>query len=185
MVAAVEITLVRLDDRGIDRAQLAEFLTVNEFPFHVTRRPPRTDVEGWIDDGRFGDADHASYWIHAGRGCIGLVVLQDLTDNAPLFDLRLATEHRGKGYGAHVLKAVTTHVFTTLPAVNRFEGQTSEDDIAMRKTFVRAGFVKEAHYREAWPVESGPPVASVAYGILRRDWQTGRTTPVNWNDAPA
>jgi RimJ/RimL family protein N-acetyltransferase len=84
-----------------------------------------------------------------------------------------------------VLKAVTTHVFTTMQAVSRFEGQTREDNIAMRKTFVRAGFVKEAHYREAWPVENGSPVASVAYGILRRDWQTGQTTPVNWNDAPA
>ena len=52
----------------------------------------------------------------------------------------------------------------------------------MRKTFMRAGFVKEAHYREAWPVENGPPLASVAYSILRRDWQTGRTTPVEWND---
>jgi RimJ/RimL family protein N-acetyltransferase len=181
----VEITLVRVDDRGSDRARLVEFMTVNEFPFHVIRRPARTDVERSIDDGRFGDADHASYWIDAGRGRIGLVVLQDLTDGAPLFDLRLATEHRGKGHGADVLKTVTTHVFTTMAAVNRFEGQTREDNIAMRKTFVRAGFVKEAHYREAWPVESGPPVASVAYGILRRDWQTGRTTPVNWNDAPA
>jgi RimJ/RimL family protein N-acetyltransferase len=180
----VAITLVRLDDRGSDRPQLAEFLTVNEFPFHLTQRPARPDVEGWIDGGRFGGPDHASYWIDAGRGRIGLVVLQDLADNAPLFDLRLATEHRGKGYGADVLKTVTTHVFTTLPAVNRFEGQTREDNIAMRKTFVRAGFVKEAHYREAWPVENGPPVASVAYGIPRRDWHTGRTTPVNWNDAP-
>ena len=140
----------------------------------MTRRPARADVEGWIDEGRFGDADHASYWIDGDQCRLGLVVLQDLTDGAPLFDLRLATEHRGKGHGADVLKAVTTHVFTTMPAVNRFEGQTREDNIAMRKTFVRAGFVKEAHYREAWPVENGPPVASVGYGILRRDWQTGR-----------
>jgi RimJ/RimL family protein N-acetyltransferase len=99
-----------------------------------------------------------------------------------LFDLRLATEHRGKGRGAQVLKALTAHVFTTMPSVNRFEGQTREDNIAMRKTFLRAGFVKEAHYREGWPLEDGTSLASVAYGILRRDWQTGRTTPVVWND---
>ena len=77
---------------------------------------------------------------------------------------------------------LTAHVFTTMPAVNRFEGQTREDNIAMRKTFVRAGFVKEAHYREGWPIENSPPLASVGYSILRRDWQTGRTTPVVWND---
>ena len=181
-MGSLEITFIRLDDRGRDRAALVEFLTVHDFPFHATRRPTRAVVEGWIDAGRYGDADHASYWVLADAGRIGLVVLHDLTDGAPLFDLRLATEHRRKGFGAHVLKALTAHVFTTMPAVNRFEGMTREDNIAMRKTFVRAGFVKEAHYREAWPVENGPPLASVAYGILRRDWQTGRTTPVEWND---
>jgi RimJ/RimL family protein N-acetyltransferase len=87
-------------------------------------------------------------------------------------------------FGAEVLKALTTHVFTTMLAVNRFEGQTREDNVAMRKTFVRTGFVKEAHYREVWPVENGPALASVAYSILRRDWQTGRTTPVAWTDLP-
>jgi hypothetical protein len=56
----MKITFVRLDDRGSDRAELVEFLTVHEFPFHVTRRPTRADIEGWIDEGRFGDADHTS-----------------------------------------------------------------------------------------------------------------------------
>jgi RimJ/RimL family protein N-acetyltransferase len=180
----MEIILARLDDRGTDRAELVEFLTANEFPFHSTRRPARAEVERWIDDGRFGDADHASYWVDTGTGRIGVVVLTDLTDDLPLFDLRLAAEHRGKGYGVEVLKALTTHVFTTMPTVKRIEGQTREDNIAMRKTFVRAGFVKEAHYRDGWPVENGPPLASVAYGILRRDWSTGRTSPVVWDDMP-
>jgi RimJ/RimL family protein N-acetyltransferase len=184
MWTPMEVTFIRLDDRGSDRAELVEFLTVHEFPFHETRRPARAVVEGWIDAGRFGDADHASYWIHTDAGRIGLVVLKDLTDDAPLFDLRLATDHRGKGLGAEVLKALAARVFTTMPTVNRLEGQTREDNIAMRKTFVRAGFVKEAHYREGWPLENGPPLASVAYSILRRDWQTGRTTPVVWNDLP-
>jgi RimJ/RimL family protein N-acetyltransferase len=180
----MEITLTRLDDHDCDRAQLVEFLTGHEFPFHATPRLARADVERSIDDGRFGDADHASFWIDTDAGRIGLVVLLDLTDNAPLFDLRLATEHRGKGYGADVLQALATHVFTTMPAVVRFEGQTREDNIAMRRTFVRAGFVKEAHYRDGWPVENGPRLASVGYGILRRDWESGRTTPVVWDDLP-
>jgi RimJ/RimL family protein N-acetyltransferase len=180
----MEITLIRLDDRGSDRAGLVEFLTAHEFPFHGTRRLTPADVEGWIDDGRFGGADHAAYWIHTDADRIGLVVLHDLRDNAPLFDLRLATEHRGKGYGAYALKALTTLVFSTMPAVNRLEGQTREDNVAMRRTFIRAGFVKEAHYREGWSVEHGAPLASVAYGIVRRDWQTGQTTPVDWNDQP-
>jgi Acetyltransferase (GNAT) domain len=151
MSRPMEITFVRLDDRGGDREELVDFLTAHEFPFHATRRPARATVESWIDGGRFGDPEHAAYWIHAHPGRIGLVVRHDLTDDAPLFDLRLATEHRGKGYRADVLKALTAQVFTTMPAVNRFEGQTREDNIAMRKTFV-------GRVREGGAVPSGRPV---------------------------
>ena len=59
---------------------------------------------------------------------------------------------------------------------------TREDNLAMRKTFLRCGWLKEAHYRESWPVEGGEPVASVAYAILRRDWQTGTVTRFEWED---
>ncbi len=45
-----------------------------------------------------------------------------------------------------------------------------------------AGWLKEAHYREGWPVDGGAPVASVAYSIIRRDWQTGQTTTFIWED---
>jgi RimJ/RimL family protein N-acetyltransferase len=68
--------------------------------------------------------------------------------------------------------------------LRRFEGQTREDNIAMRKVFVRSGWVKEAHYRQAWPVDGSEPKASIAYGILRCDWETGTTTPVDWDDLP-
>ena len=76
-------------------------------------------------------------------------------------------------------------VARTMPAVNRFDGQTREDNVAMRRTFVRCGWVKEAHYREGWPVDGGTPLASVAYGILRRDWESGQTTTFDWDDLPA
>ncbi|MCT2583272.1 hypothetical protein [Actinophytocola gossypii] len=33
--------------------------------------------------------------------------------------------------------------------------------------------------REAWPGPDGP-YDSVGYAILRRDWRTGTTTPVDW-----
>ena len=116
-------------------------------------------------------------------------MLEDIDDiaggGAPLFDLRLAQEHRGRGLGEAALRALTSHVFATYADLRRFEGQTREDNIAMRTVFVRSGWVKEAHYREAWPVEGGEPLASIAYGMLRRDWETGTTTPVPWGDEPA
>lgn len=110
--------------------------------------------------------------------------LEDLEDPTPLFDLRLAEEHRGKGFGKGILLALTDWVFENNPQFARFEGQTREDNLPMRKTFVRAGWVKEAYYREGWPVAGGGAVASVAYAILRRDGETGVTTPVPWDDEP-
>lgn len=72
-----------------------------------------------------------------------------------------------------------------MPTVTRFEGQTQEDDLAMRRIFLSCGWVKEAHDREAWPVEGATPAASIGYGILRRDWETGRVTTFEWDDLPA
>lgn len=50
--------------------------------------------------------------------------------------------------------------------------------------FRACGWVKEAHYREAWPVRDGGSLDAVAYAILRRDWATGTTTPVRFDDEP-
>lgn len=179
------VTLVRLDPAGADREALVAFMTTHEWPFHVGTRRTREQVDAAIDDGAFHDEDHDTFWIdHDEYGRLGVVRLEDLSDGAPLFDLRLATEFRGRGLGEEVLRTVTRHVFTTLPDVDRFEGQTREDNVAMRVLMRRCGFVKEAHYREAWPVEGGASLASVAYAILRRDWETGTITPLVWDDLP-
>jgi hypothetical protein len=73
-------------------------------------------------------------------------------------------------------------VFGTMAAMHRFEGKTREDNVAMRRAFIRCGWLKEAHYRQGWLIEGGPPVASVAYGILRRHWETRSVTPLMWED---
>ena len=52
----------------------------------------------------------------------------------------------------------------------------------MRRIFRACGFVKEGHYRKDWPGPSGAFYDTVKYGILREDWETAKTTPVNWND---
>ncbi|WP_369008661.1 GNAT family N-acetyltransferase, partial [Proteus mirabilis] len=68
------------------------------------------------------DTDHRGWWVWAGQERVGVVVLEDLTDGAPLFDLRLADEHRGRGLGPAVLRGLTRLVFETYPEVDRFEG---------------------------------------------------------------
>ncbi|MDO5627439.1 MAG: GNAT family protein [Mobilicoccus sp.] len=181
----MSVTLSRIDPDA-EREELIAFMTGNDFPFHVGRRRTREQVEEAIAEGAYRDADHDSYWVdHDVHGRIGFLRFEDLTDGAPLFDLRLAERHRGRGLGVEVVRAACDVVFGTMPDVNRFEGQTREDNYAMRRVMQRCGFVKEAHYREGWPVEGGAPLASVAYGLLRRDWESGQSTPLAWDDFPA
>lgn len=183
--SASPVTLTRLD-LPADGPELVTLVSSHEYPFHVRRAPTAEQVEARLADGTFLDDDHATYWVdHATEGRIGVVTLDDLTDDTPMLDLRLVTEARGRGLGLAALQAVTDLVFTSMPQVRRFEGQTREDNVAMRRTFLRAGFLKEAHYREGWPVDGGAPLASVAYAILRADWETGTVTRFVWEDLQA
>lgn len=176
------VTFTPIDPTGSDRDELVAFMTSNTFPFHVRCAPTKEQVSQTIDEGGYLDDDNASFWIdHCAHGRIGFFRFEDLSDGAPLFDLRLAEQWRGRGLAGEILAAATEHVFTTMPDVNRFEGQTREDNIAMRRVFARAGWVQEAYYREGWPVEGSHPVASVAYSVLRRDWESGTVTPLAWD----
>ncbi|MFT2711803.1 GNAT family N-acetyltransferase [Clavibacter sp. Sh2126] len=166
-----------------DRAALREFLTSNAFPFHMRSAPTAAEVDARLADGDFAGPEHEALWVQVeGSGRVGLVVLDDLEDPGVLFDLRLAEPWRGRGLGVPVVRALTSHVFGSYPHVTRFEAQTRDDNRAMRRVLVRAGFVKEAHYRDGWPVAGGEPRPSVGYAILRRDHETGTTTPVPVDD---
>lgn len=168
-----------------DSGELVRFLTANRFPFHVRPRHSEESAREAVASGRFWSEESLGYWIDNDGLRIGLVILEDLDEDTPMFDLRLAEEFRGKGLGSKVLTALCAKVFEQFPEPVRFEGQTREDNIAMRKTFLRAGFLKEAHYRLGWPTPEGPRVASVAYAILRQDWESKDTTRFEWDDLPA
>jgi len=175
------ITLTPIDITGADRGEFTRFMTRNSFPFHHNANPTDEQVTATIDGG--GYRRRAPLWIdETEHGRIGIAVLENLADPALMFDLRLGTRYRGRGLGTPILRDLATLVFTGYPKAVRVEGVTREDNLAMRKTFERAGFVKEAHYRDSWPVPGGEPLASVGYAILRRDWSSGTTTPVVWND---
>lgn len=181
------ISLVAFDP-GADGEALVAFLTQNTFPFHAQAALTPSEARARVMRGHFWSAGRAGFWVVLDGERIGIAVLSDLEDipdgGAPLFDLRLAQSFRGAGLGEPVLRHLTTHVFESYPGLQRFEGQTRDDNVAMRTVFVRAGWVKEAHYRRAWPVEGGEPRASTAYGILRQDWESGTVTPVIWDDLP-
>ena len=166
----VTVHLVPVDAAGTDRSALRRFLTTETFPFHVVARPTPEQVDAAIDAGAWGGADTETLWIdHPDHGRIGVLRLQDVNDPTVMLDLRLAERWRGRGLGAEALDAAAGHIFRTRPSVLRFEGQTRADNVAMRRTFSRRGWVQEAHYRDGWPIEGGEPVASVAYALMRRD----------------
>lgn len=164
-----------------DTAGLIVFLTANRFPSHVQAAPQAQDIRIKIEGGHFWNEDTQGYWVVEDERRIGMVTLEDLReDDSPLFDLRFDEAERGKGLGVEVLSALCDMVFESMPNTLRFEGQTREDNIATRKTFLRTGFLKEAHYRLGWPTDDGGRVASIAYSILRQDWKNGTVTQFEW-----
>lgn len=166
-----------------DTEDVTAFLSSNRFPFHVQSAPRAQAVRAGVESGRFWNADTQGYWVLRDGQRLGMAVLEDLQEASPLFDLRLDETHRGKGLGVEIVRALCDLVFTTMPGVLRFEGQTREDNIAMRETFLRCGFLKEAHYRMGWPTEDGRHLASIAYAILRQDWQHGTVTTFEWEES--
>ena len=176
----MDVSFIPLSDRDDD--ELVRFLTSNSFPYHRITAPSEELVRQLIVDGRF-DADGVrTYWVYGDNHRLGMAILERLDSQCPTFDLRLVEEARGHGNGVPVLRALTGLVFADRPEAHRFAGRTREDNVAMRKTFLRSGFLKEAHYREDWPLDNGQRIASVTYAVLRRDWEDGAVTEFSWAD---
>lgn len=173
------LSLTPVDAAGRDRDELIAFLTTEEFPFHVRRRPTVAQVTTDIDTGAWASADVETFWLDDDeQGRVGVVRLHDLGDPTAMIDLRLAERRRRRGFGAQTLPLAAEHVFRTHPGVVRLEGHTREDNTAMRRTFATCGWVREGWFRDGWPVEGGEPMASLAYSVIRRDWVSGSTTPI-------
>lgn len=167
-----------------EQEQLIHFLTTNTWPYHGHTNPARNLIEKTIEEGGYQSDDVRTFWVvNEEKEQVGIVKLYDLTDDIPMFDLRIADVYRGSGYGPEALKLIADYVFQLPEQKIRLEGHTRQDNLAMRKTFERAGFVKEAHLRKAWfsPREQAYYDA-VTYGITREDFIEGTTTPVIWED---
>jgi RimJ/RimL family protein N-acetyltransferase len=176
----VDLTYRRVEPGHAGR--LTAFLTGDTWPFHGSPLVTADQARQWIAAGRYGGDANRAFWITAGGEDAGLIRLMDLGDSTPIFDLRLSARYRGQGIGVQALRWLTAYLFTEFPAIRRIEGHTRQDNRAMRRVFRSAGYVKEAHHREAWPADGGEVHDAVSYAILRRDWAAGTTTPVDWHD---
>ena len=158
-------------DWPVDAPNVVEFLTANEWPFHGVPRLSPADAEAV---GVVGD-DIATYWIREGYETIGMIRLFDLDDldnGSPLFDLRIAERHRGRGIGRHAVRWLTRHLFTTYPGLHRIEATTSDDNLAMQTVFAHCSYRLEGRMLEAWKNADGARYDTLMYATLRREYES-------------
>lgn len=167
-----------------EQEPLIQFLTSSVWPYHVNTHPGKELIEKAIEEGGYESDDVKTFWAENDEGeKIGMVQLYDLQDEIPIFDLRIAEKYREKGYGFQTLKLIAEYVFNLENPKIRLEGHTRQDNIAMRKTFERVGFVKEAHFRKAWYVpKENEYFDAITYGMTREDYYSGEKTPLCWDD---
>lgn len=170
-----------------EKDRLIEFLSSGLWPFHSTPKISKEKLEKQFSDGYFnGEGNRTFLILDSDKIIIGVVRLFDLgegkdDDETPLFDIKIKEELRGKGIGKQALIWLTDLVFLNYPNKRRFEATTRIDNIAMRKVFEHCGFVKEAHYRQAWPDKDGKRFDCTGYAILREDWLNKTNTPVKFD----
>jgi len=171
--------------RKIERSEaedLAVWLSSDTWPYFLGHSPTKAEILKRVEEGDFFGEGELNFWILGAQGgVVGLIELYELNGLAPMFSVRFKSGSRGKGFGKVALAWLTDYVFKNFPDKRRIEAQTREDNIPMRKVFSQTAYVKEAYYRMASPTEGGGRVASIAYGILREDWLSGKATPVQWN----
>ena len=155
-----------------DHQHLVEFLRNDEWPYHAQRRLAPTEIDA-MD---FSSTEVASFWIVDTRQTVGLVRLFDLGDigrGAPLFDLRIATRHRGCGFGKRATRWIVDHLFSSYPELHRIEANTRNDNTTMQHVLSGAGFTHEGTLRHAWRGEEGQWFDTMVYGRLRTEWTAG------------
>lgn len=162
---------------------LIKFLTSETWDFHGTPNPKPERIKASYENQFYTGDDCKTFWVIIdGDIKAGMIRIYDLQDGDPLFDIRILGMYKGMGIGTSTVKWLVDYIFNNYPDKNRIEGNTRKDNYAMRSVFHKCGFVKEAHHRKAWPTNDGKVYDAVGYGITKEDWQTGQTTPVDWND---
>lgn len=168
---------------GRDEPALIDLLTGEEWTHRPKVRFSADEVRAELAAGHFAGPEIVTELIELDGAVVGLVRAEDVgrerTD--PQLDFRLRASVRGRGIGLAALRHITALVFDRSPATLRIEGQTRRDNVAMRKVFQRGGYVLEAVYRRAWPAPDGTQFDGVGYAMLRGDWESGTTTPVDWS----
>jgi RimJ/RimL family protein N-acetyltransferase len=152
--------------------EIVSFLTGSDWPFHGVARLSVEEAEAIS----VADAATSSFLIRRAGTAVGLVRLLDLDDvddGSPLFDLRIASGHRGQGFGTAAVKWLSSYLFVEYPVLHRIEATTRSDNSAMIAVLERCGYHHEGLLREAWKGRDGLRHDTMVYGLLRPEWSGG------------
>ncbi|MCA1029665.1 GNAT family N-acetyltransferase [Bacillus timonensis] len=175
-----DLTFTKLTDQ---REELVSFLTRNRWDFHGAPSLTKQEVKENFNNGNYHNGKE-TFWVEQDGEKIGLLTINDIEDSIPLIDIRLAQAVRGKGLGKSCVNWLINYVFTLPDKKIRLEAYTRSDNLAMRKTLIQSGFVKEGYLRQAWEQKDGTLYDAVIYGIIRSDWEKKVTTLTKFDELP-
>ena len=162
--------------------ELSQLLGDNEWPYHSNPQINRGKIKKAIEDGYYSNG-RETFWLIVDDQKVGIVIIDDIDDTIPLFDIRLDRNARGRGIGMIALHWLQEYLFGEKNKI-RIEGYTRADNYAMRKCFTKAGFVKEGYLRNAWENEDGSISDSVLYAAIYEDWKNKVITPTKIDVLP-
>lgn len=154
--------------------ELVELLCSNVWPYHANARLERQSIRNAAEKGYYCDG-RETFWIISEQQKVGILVIDDIDDSIPLFDIRLIENVRGKGIGVKVLQWLQGYLFGELEKI-RIEAYTRADNIAMQKCFIKGNFVKEGYLRNAWENEDGTILDSMLFAAIYDDWKNNTIT---------
>lgn len=166
-----------------DISELVSFMTNNSWDYHSDPKPTEEQIvkayhKGWYQE------DRETFWIENINEKMGLIIIHDINDTIPLFDIRIADNVREKGFGTKAVKWITDYIFNLPDKKIRIEAHTRSDNLAMRKTLYNCGFVKEGYLRHAWENKDGSVSDSICFAMIRSDWENEVITPIKFNELP-
>lgn len=166
-----------------ERSDLISLLSKNNWPYHSNPRPSADEIHKAIEKGWY-HGDRETFWIEIENKKSGLIIIHDIGDTIPSFDIRLDKNVRGKGVGTEAVRWLIDYIFGLPDKKIRIEAYTRSDNIAMRKTLSNCGFVKEGYLRNAWENSDGSISDSICYSYIRSDWENNVITSIKLYELP-
>ena len=148
----------------------------SDWPFHLEHNVSHESLIRRFEEQEFSEPNNRVAFIHNDGEHVGIAVVHGLQDATAEIDIRIVAKYRNQGIGSIALIKLTDLIFESKSSIIRVEGNTRSDNIAMRRAFNSAGWVHEAHYREAGVTVQGIRCDVMGYAVIRSDWESGERT---------